>query len=258
MSEQTEFLYKYRAIDDSNLDYVRRIFTHNEIYLAAAEQFNDPFDCRFSYSFKASEQEARSYFTRLLDERFSDWNRQQKRAWMKEKSVLKRLKEPAFRQDIEERSKTVLRELGIYSLTRVPDDILMWSHYADSHRGFCLVFDHDPNEWFIARSQTITYTKTYPVVNPIIDDVLTRLEKALLTKAKHWEYEKEWRIIDHESGPGIKHFPAHILTGVILGCKISDEHRDMLTSWCSSRSSDIALYQAKQSSVTYSLEIVKI
>src|SRR3990172_9979437 len=31
----------------------------------------------------------------------------------------------------------------ILSLSRIPDNVLMWSHYADSHRGFLIGFDSD-------------------------------------------------------------------------------------------------------------------
>src|ERR1700704_3968385 len=41
-------------------------------------------------------------------------------------------------------SAVVQREISkrrIYCLTPIPHSILMWSHYADNHRGVCLEFD---------------------------------------------------------------------------------------------------------------------
>ena len=42
-------------------------------------------------------------------------------------------------------------EWGIYCLSAVPDHILMWAHYADGHRGFCLQFLNNINDPFCAK-----------------------------------------------------------------------------------------------------------
>src|SRR6266849_2373668 len=48
---------------------------------------------------------------------------------------------PILRQKIRELDQMV----GILSLTETPDNLLMWSHYADQHRGIVLEFDeHHP------------------------------------------------------------------------------------------------------------------
>jgi hypothetical protein len=134
----------------------------------------------------------------------------------------------------------------------------MWSHYADSHKGFCIKLLDDEKERFIARAQPISYSDDYPIVNPIKDDGLLRLEKTLLTKARHWEYEKEWRIIDHDDGPGIKRFPPHLLVGVIFGCRMSETHKSLIREWCINRQVGASFYQAREASRTYSLEIVEV
>ena len=33
------------------------------------------------------------------------------------------------------------KTVGIYSLSRTPYDELMWSHYGESHEGFCIEYD---------------------------------------------------------------------------------------------------------------------
>lgn len=39
--------------------------------------------------------------------------------------------------------ETELQKFGVTCFTENPTDILMWSHYADNHRGVCLSFDFD-------------------------------------------------------------------------------------------------------------------
>ena len=45
-------LFKYRIWND---EYQKRLLTHNEVYLASADQFNDPFDASIPYRFKDEE-----------------------------------------------------------------------------------------------------------------------------------------------------------------------------------------------------------
>lgn len=41
-------------------------------------------------------------------------------------------------------------KIGVLSLTELPDDLLMWVHYADCHRGFAIQFD-ETHEFFAPR-----------------------------------------------------------------------------------------------------------
>ena len=258
MSDLDRFLYKYRTIDEDNISRARRIFTNNELFFSSKDQFNDPFDCKFGYSFAASKKEIKKYFWASLEKTQPNWNRKKKQHWIIEQ--LKRLNhdDPILENMLVEGTEKIISGIGICSLTEVPDDILMWSHYAESHKGFCIKLVDDEKELFIARAQPISYSEEFPIVNPIRDDDNRRLEKSLLTKAKHWKYEKEWRIIDHDNGPGIRIFPPHLLVGVIFGCKMSETHKALLRSWCSNRQMDVSFYQAQEAPHTYSLKISEV
>lgn len=256
MSDQKDFLYKYRAIDENNIDWSSKIFTHNELYFARIDQFNDPFDCKFDYSFYANVGEVKEYSRSVLRWKYPSWNRHQREKWIAEHRKMFTKKDFKFVENLEREKVDMLSEIGIYSLSRVPDDILMWSHYANCHRGFCLKFFDDPKDRFIARRQEIFYSDEYPIVNPIKDNDLVRFTKALLTKAKHWEYEKEWRILDYKNGPGVKRFPPHLLVGVIFGCRMTREHQVLVRDWCTSRKREVSFYVAREAALTYSLELI--
>lgn len=77
------------------------------------------------------------------------------------------------------------------------DSILMWSHYADKHRGICVEYD---------LSDTL-YRKLYPVIYTAAPvncihwyDLDPRLEQliSILNKYDVWEYENEWRILHYD------------------------------------------------------------
>jgi hypothetical protein len=76
------------------------------------------------------------------------------------------------------------------------------------------------------------------------------------TKAKEWAYEEEWRIHTHAaSGPGVEQFPPQILTGVILGARISDADREAVISWTRQRETPCEILQATLAKHEYRIEI---
>jgi hypothetical protein len=81
-------------------------------------------------------------------------------------------------------------------------------------------------------------------------------ETILLTKSKHWEYEQEWRIIDHETGTGPKEFPSELLTGIILGCEMIDKDRKEVLEWL--RNETVTVYVARPKEQSFGVDIVKI
>jgi len=249
-------LYKYRFIDEDHLTRTSRTFTHNELYFPHARQFNDPFDSQFSFSFAATKERLRKYLRKNVRRNLSNMNRQQREAWIAEKIRQRSFDNSAFEAELVSKVEETIKGIGLYSLTRVPDDVLMWSHYSKSHEGFCLVFDE--RQRFIAQSQEIVYLDEYPIVNPILDSYDVRLKKTLFTKATRWNYEKEFRLFDYQAGPGTKTFPPEALVGVIFGCRMSEPDKARIKEWCKNRKTEIDFFQALKASRTYSLEITPL
>lgn len=89
--------------------------------------------------------------------------------------------------------------VGILSLSEAPDVALMWSHYADSHRGFVIGFD-EGHPFFDGRRgpeddffhlRPVTYRP--PVAYASITDIDG--EAFFLSKAPEWSYERERRVV---------------------------------------------------------------
>lgn len=133
-------------------------------------------------------------------------------------------------------------EWGILCLTKRPDNLVMWTHYAAAHRGFLLEFDPE-NSFFNKTSvwhfdwtwmeemplrcpgfgnlRDVEYSEERPSSDP--DGIPTR---SFFVKSPHWAYGEEVRMIlplsdaDFKSAEDDLHlfcFPADALTGIILG-----------------------------------------
>ena len=96
---------------------------------------------------------------------------------------------------------------GAFCMTENVDNILMWSHYADSHKGFIIGFYTNEVLNVIRRKapyadMPIYYSEDRPILSmeDAIDDgnPLTYWKVAqdsFFTKSTIWEYEAEWRIL---------------------------------------------------------------
>jgi hypothetical protein len=84
------------------------------------------------------------------------------------------------------------------------------------------------------------------------------MKAALLTKAEHWKYEREWRIVQYESGPGLKYFPLESLTGIILGAQISDKDSEMIIGCVRNRTHPIRVFKASADEKTFSLNLREV
>jgi len=91
------------------------------------------------------------------------------------------------------------RHVGILSLTEVPDDVVMWAHYADSHHGFLIGFDQkhpffnrrrsENDEFYFLRRVLYADLPPTPSVFGLDGNAL------FATKAATWAYEREWRML---------------------------------------------------------------
>jgi hypothetical protein len=77
----------------------------------------------------------------------------------------------------------------------------------------------------------------------------------MLKKAEQWRYEREWRVLDFETGGGAKPFPPSCLTGVILGCRIPADEEAKVRQWIQGWPTAVQLYRARQSKMTFRIGI---
>ena len=140
--------------------------------------------------------------------------------------------EPALEYVFSGRSFEHVR--GIACLAESPTDLLMWSHYANGHRGFCMEFDTTVDPFAIA--EPVIYSERFPMLN-LARALLSEgdatefsavLDAMLLTKAKCWEYEREWRILNAAQNFA-RGYPAESLKAVYCGAAMSDADFETVT-----------------------------
>jgi Protein of unknown function (DUF2971) len=129
---------------------------------------------------------------------------------------------------------------------------LMWSHYASSHKGFCLEYDlqgmrkglfpvfpiHYADSFFdVAPLQWRSATQNY--LDQSSDKHFNRFISVIVAahKLRYWEYEREWRYI-LPTAPHARKVP---IVSVTAGCDCSTELMHLLHELANARG--IRIYQ---------------
>lgn len=127
-------------------------------------------------------------------------------------------------------------------------NVLMWSHYADSHKGFCVRYEFDggifsptlhPQKDKLLFIDKMRYSETIDIGKE------PSIRMALLEKSNFWEYEKEMRLVSFDCSGKDEDFPVIECKGMVkaiyLGVKCSDANRRLIEKAIGDK--NIPLYQ---------------
>ncbi len=106
----------------------------------------------------------------------------------------------------------LIRMIGVVSLTETPRNLLMWSHYANNHKGICIGYRSDFLDHHKTREHQFLPTEFTPIKVNYDDSRYDKhtenldftevvkirkeiLKRSLLKKSNDWIYEKEFRSI---------------------------------------------------------------
>ena len=257
-------LYRFRSLDQERPERSSRVFTDNELYFASPTQLNDPWEAK--PHMLVGDLSVPGYRAKFV-------------AWASQAMMADRPEnEPAeVRQwlEIQTQEETESHALEIrdqyhkslegYRICSFSDNAthpLLWSHYSDSHRGFCLEFDASTD--IFGGAMKVMYQTEYPSIDITESDDEINHRLSVLTKAHFWEYEGEYRLVGlAPNEPGglavsdhVFHFPADLLTGVLFGCQMPQTDVDLIMEWSGDRAAEIRYRRMVKSATSFALEVV--
>ncbi len=154
--------------------------------------------------------------------------------------------------------KSINEEVGIYSLSTEKTNLLMWAHYADSHKGYCIGLDY--NELLKASGSigSVLYRSKFPKLslNPISPEL--DFIKLLRTKSKEWQYEKEFRIIMRHMARKTLPLPDSAIKEVILGYNMEQKFKDEIIKIVKNKSVKIRIFESTANGEKYLLDLNEI
>jgi len=139
------------------------------------------------------------------------------------------------------------------------DNQLMWSHYANSYNGICVEYDFNQLNEFVGFIYPVEYSTERPTI--MLSDLgFTSLKKGddgniqqgevcissilsyMLAKNKCWDYEEEWRIINHETDDkGFRFIKTPFIKSITIGLNVENICKNLIWDVCKEKS--IECYQ---------------
>lgn len=260
-----DLIYRYRTFNKYSIGEL----VNSEFYVKLPNEVNDPFDSKCIFDERGTADDFRKHRMGCLKKQSPDLSEEQMQRkvdafiesnlW-KNREITRNLFNH-FRKD----TTRMFGDIGMVCFSKKKKNILMWSHYADEHKGFCVEFDRALLE---SGCQAPLKDMTYDRKNLsylMKEDGVHPAEKLLLTKAKDWLYEKEVRmLILLNSGNNVfglrnerfMKFPEEALTGIIFGCMMPNNDKLTIKEIFSSKPHKPIFYNAVNCENNYKLEVL--
>lgn len=240
-------LYKYRwDLQERDL----QALTMNRMWFSNCKLFNDPFECT-----------SNTNYARLIDKLLKG-NTEVGKNYIS----LSKLEQISLQKNLikqEENNISIIEnfkdEIVVSCLSERNDSTLMWGHYGNSHKGYCVEYDildlsRETNKTYIP----VKYSNKMPELKGFeAFDIPKYILELVRTKAEDWNYEQEWRCVQDKVACGARWCDDGALldvsapTAVYLGCR-ADNLVDPFKEVCSGILK-IPLYQMKIKNGEYTL-----
>jgi hypothetical protein len=258
-------LYKYKTLDINT----QRLLKEGELYLSKPIDFNDPFDSYVDEIIEGNEDDFINYMKSKLkkDDSYID-------------KIISKIKRKEINFDDVLKKNTSQNYFNIFCMSRNYNNILMWSHYADAHKGICVGFNisHiDENslaikcrDGYLEKTKTkgLNYLPIYHVVYNIekpkpyniIKDNHQKIRDFMYSKSIDWQYEEEYRVVLNDEI--LLKNPVKIelteIKEIIFGLKMSDSNRIMIKEIMKDILKNIEIYEMIKVDGKYKIEKQRI
>lgn len=193
-----ERLFHYQPY---KFEYLENTIRRRLIRFSRASGFNDPWDCKPSFSVpeERNEIERLVHFMHAASVKHTPKRMDQAEREARTKHYLENPSQ--LRADLASASAEMWAQMDlryrIYCLSARSDAQLMWGHYADHHRGVCLEFDVRTRDFSSAIQ--VNYNAAYPAYSLADKTDISPFH----TKSSDWAYEDEYRLIAQEEGEAV-------------------------------------------------------
>ena len=131
------YLYKYGHIGKHS----EELFSTPRVWFSRPAELNDPFECRPWFTFDGNRDEIIETLARVIRKNKPEPDDAKAKALAEEWYKEGRHEDPSLLVHFQESARWLLAEkIGLHCLSESNDRIMMWSHYANDHRGFCMQF----------------------------------------------------------------------------------------------------------------------
>jgi hypothetical protein len=226
-------IYKYRTDNVQS----RINLENNLVWMADPDSYTDPYDCLFTFDEDQAVAEFKKTvhaMTLLIATARTDHEIRKHIA-----TAVDALRE--FR-----------KKMKVCSFSAIPDALLMWGHYACEHKGFCIEYDLEPlatTDLMRRNLYPVIYSKDLYDMTPHVKGLVMTDRSdfnplgpllSVLHKFEGWSYEREWRLVEFNSGRKPNHTQTvPKATKVFLGSKMEATNAAEIAAICTNQGIEV-------------------
>ena len=257
-----KFFYQFRFGKDRD---IKNLYD-NKLWFSNPINFNDPYDCAIQFDFANFIQKFADAFFRGTELQNVPLEKMEEQASPQDllaiKNDIERAKEnlEQMNEGLNDIVKNVFVSCFVKDYTVAP----MWSYYANYHKGICVSYSEDNLNRLGCLKQVHycnDFNKLYEELTNIyfrkwdLRDMFEYLIKYIITKAKGWSHEDEWRLIRFDcSVPNGKEgilVDTFKPSGIYIGCKASNRLIGRINKY--HKITGVPIYLMKMSNKTFKL-----
>lgn len=291
-------LYKYVTANT-----LCRILDSKKVRCAPISSFNDPFDGQLLTTYKFSQKELNEALVHLCTQILSSeipeaifdkwekpiiWGESILKALKRykqgggailpaEKFINKLLADTKFQYDLgpTEAQRIIISNLAdkvkVFCLSEVRDNLLMWAHYSDNHKGAVIGFRTNTNYTLFVDAKPVKYSHEIPtgmspqeLAHRMLGDfnnLQIDIDKQFLTKSEDWGYEREWRIVMKHNDVDencLANISPNDVEAIYLGCRMSQEDQRRIVDLVVSDYKHVKFYLAEKDEWEFRLNFLPI
>ena len=224
-----DIIYKYINKEDG-----MKVLENNTLKFSTPFDFNDPFDCSLKLlSFNnIPENLIKEHIDKGIlvledgDEKLSYKELAQKADSIYNEEIMKEI------------LKNLKEDLWISCFSKKNDEILMWSHYAKGHTGFCIGFNigglSETMEFILSK---VKYKDQFNKID-FFNDQKKALENWISIKSTKWSYESEVRLRTNSTrtdldNSGITKIAKESISEIYIGYKteLNNHEKEVLNTY---------------------------
>lgn len=146
-------------------------------------------------------------------------------------------------------------KIGVTCFSKNNSNLLMWSHYANSHQGFCLEFD-SKKEPFSKYFEVIYRSEIPNVISDLLfneENNTESIRKLLSYKSIDWKHEEEIRVFHQESNKSYFYTPQS-LKAIYFGIRTNPSDIEIVCSIVKAQNPDVKFYKMEKQTETFGIE----
>ena len=135
-------------------------------------------------------------------------------------------------RELEKKLREEKQIIGICSFSKNYNSTLMWSHYANSHRGIVLGVRIGEKACII---EEVKYVDSIAKIDITNNWPRFKAQEILTYKLSAWNYENEYRVIGHMKKVRVE------IVELFLGCKIRTDDEEIIKSLAEKYLNDVKI-----------------